>query len=401
MRILFSGSLNLQQEDSVMKGYEERVCRHALNRIFGNNPRTAHSILGHFGSAAKVFASGKGLLREAVPYTKNAGKISDEEYEKSEKELARLEAQGYGFVTNDSPSFPPLLKECPDHPLGLYVRSCSKENLFGRRPHIAIIGTRDCSPYGRTECRNIIRALASVPERPVIVSGMAVGIDIAAHRAALDFGLPTTGVLPVGIEDVYPKSHYGEASRIAETPGCSLVTDFPPGTPVSKYNFLRRNRIIAGMCSAALLIESKVKGGGMMTARLALSYSRDVFALPGRIDEPRSGGCNLLIYEGAAAPVISAFSLCAALGFTTVSLPQERRMDEPAIAETYRGRTSPEDTALLSRMLSAIRHRSGISIDELAEECGTGSVHAAQLVGLLESDGLIRTDLMRRCTIRI
>ena len=126
----------------------------------------------------------------------------------------------------------------------------------------------------------------------MIVSGLALGVDITAHAAALEGGLPTVGVSPVGIDDVYPRRHVPFVERMCATPGCALVTDYPPGTFPAAFSFIRRNRIIAGLAGSTVLIESRIKGGGMITARLAAGYGRDVFAVPGRIDDIRSQGCK-------------------------------------------------------------------------------------------------------------
>lgn len=383
-----------------MERYEERICRYSLNRTFGYSPGIAHALVRHFGSAAALFTAGMDSLRDALPFTKGIDRINDKEYDDAGKELSRLESEGYRFISSDNPLFPALLKECEDSPVGLYVRSDSPfEEIFSGRPAIAVIGTRDLSPYGKDWCRRIISDMAGTGCGPVIVSGLALGTDIEAHRAALSHGLPTIAVIPTGIDDIYPYRHASDAFRIASSPGSAIVTDFLPGTKAVKFNFLRRNRIIAGLCGATVLVESRIKGGGMMTARLAFSYSRDVYALPGRIDDLRSQGCNLLIREKIAEPIVSGQALMESLGLGRPEGHEGKTDNRDRLDSLYSGSIDSTDIDIMARMLLLIKQHSGISIDEIASQCGMEYRKAAELAGLLESDGLISTDIMRRCTI--
>lgn len=172
--------------------------------------------------------------------------------------------------------------------------------LFRGRHAVAVIGTRDASPYGRDVTKQIIRALAEREDKPVIISGLALGIDQAAHRAALDCGLDTIAVMPCGPDTIYPGIHLPLAREIASRPRCALVSCFPPGTPAMPFNFLYRNRLIAALCGETVLVESKDKGSAIVCARLARSFGGRVWAVPGRIGDLRSAGCNRLIREGTA-----------------------------------------------------------------------------------------------------
>ena len=182
---------------------------------------------------------------------------------------------------------------------------------------VAVVGTRDISPYGREWCERIVHALARTSPKPLIVSGLAIGTDICAHKAALEASLPTIAVMATGTDTIYPYRHRQIAEKMSGTQGCALVTDYPPGTAPLPVNFLRRNRIIAGLSHATILVESKIKGGGMMTCRLAFSYDRDVYALPGRADDLRSQGCNHLIRARMAEPLTSEEDIIDSLGLLT------------------------------------------------------------------------------------
>ena len=387
-----------------MTRYDERTSRCALTRIFGFRPDIAHALVDAFGSASAVFAADvRSLPPGTARYFRQDGGISDSEYEKSEMELKMLWKHGGIFISDTDPEYPPMLQECPDHPLGLYARlSQDPEKVFRTgRTFISVVGTRDMSGYGQEWCRRIIFDLADTGGDICIVSGLALGCDITAHRAAIERGIPTIAVLPTGIDAVYPKRHTADASRIRSSDGCAIISDYPPGTVPLQVNFIRRNRIIAGLSAATVLIESRERGGGMITARLAFSYDRDVYALPGRIDDTRSKGCNMLIREEVASPVISTDALISGLG-----LGQKRKKRTPGddmaiLGQKFSAHLSAEDISAMATILTRIRENRGIDIETLAGLCGIGYRKVLELTSLLESDGMISTDLMQRCTIRI
>ena len=247
----------------------EKACLCALNRIFGFEPKIALAMISHFGSATEIFnlpASELSLL--LGPHSKYNGRICSQVLDYSYKELEILRERGISFIGWNETGYPALLKECGDAPIGLYIRGTSSiDELWNNRRAISIIGTRDLSPYGKEWCERIVGGLAEIPQkdRPVIVSGLALGVDICAHNAALKTGLPTIGVMATGPDDIYPSRHRATAETICRTPGSALITDYPPQTAPLAIHFLRRNRIIAGLSEATILVESKIKGGGMMT----------------------------------------------------------------------------------------------------------------------------------------
>ena len=376
----------------------ERAAWCALNTLFGFRPMTGHALVRALGSAAAAFLSGRDALRERLGPAGFLSRLGPQALDEAAEILYSLEKQGYRFVSYADEAYPALLRECEDPPLGLYVRG---GDLFRHhREAVAVVGTRDLSPYGHEWTRMIVEALAMSPSRPVIVSGMALGTDAVAHRTALDCGLPTIGVLPTGIERIYPSRHTALATRIAALPGCGLVTDFPPGSPPLPVHFLRRNRIIAGLCRATILIESKLRGGGMLTARLAASYNREVFVLPGRADDLRSAGCNRLLREKIAEPLTDLADLAAQLGLEP-SRQRPAKRDVPAeIRLCYGGRLTPDETERLAVLASLIRDRGGISPEELCRESGLPYPAVAAGVGRLGADGFIDTDLLGNCFIK-
>lgn len=377
----------------------ETLCSLALNRIFGYAPSDGRAVISRFGSAGAVFSQSQRSLDEVFgPFNKYRQQICGASLEDAARELDTLRESGCRFIPFGSPGYPPLLADCPDAPVGLYYRGVSDpQETFSGGDFISVVGTRDISPYGREWTGRIVAAMGRSSKRPAVVSGLAIGVDVTAHAAALEAGLPTIAVIPVGIDSVYPRRHAGIAERIASTPRCALVTDFPPGTSPVAFNFLRRNRIIAGMSRATVLTESKSKGGGTMTARLAASYSREVFALPGRIDDVRSAGCNRLIQENIAEALGEPEGLTRQLGLGS---PGSRR--GPALEESLKACYGNADAGTqknLSDIAMLIRRERGIVPEGICHALGLdfGTVSAA--LCLLESDGFVSTDLLQRCTI--
>ncbi len=283
------------------------VCAIALSKVFAFECATGKALIDHFGSPEAIFAAGPRKLREVLGGSGEwVEKLSDRELLPwAREEWAWNRHYGIRPLYCESPEYPRRLKECPDAPIVLFVKG--EADLDSERM-LAVVGTRRASYYGRTACKSIIAALAKNPKPPVIVSGLAFGIDGAAHEAALESGIPTIAAIPGALDQIYPPGHRDLARRILEKGG-ALVTDFARGDGYSPVQFLRRNRLIAGLSDATLLVESFAKGGGLLTTGLANSYGREVFALPGRIIDAGSEGCNRLISANLAHLVADAADL--------------------------------------------------------------------------------------------
>ena len=223
-------------------------------------------------------------------------------------------------------------------------------------------------------------------------------MDIASHLAALDAGLPTIAVIPVGIDDIYPHRHRAIAERLVSTPGCAIISDYPPGTSAVANNFLRRNRIIAGMSQGTILVESKIRGGGTMTASLAASYGRDVFALPGRIDDLRSQGCNRLIAEKVAEPIFSMATLHETLGLGRFVRTRRKEL-EAEVLDRFRNSSDPATMRRLADVALFIKANRGSTPEEIAMAMGIRYNEVLCCTGMLESEGIIESDLLQRCSI--
>jgi len=380
-----------------MDGYDERVCLNALNKIFGNVPIAGRMLIEHFGCASDIFYKADDAeIRDVLG--KNAvlaDEINSLALAASFDELGKLRENGQLFIAYNDEEYPSSLAECPDCPLGLYVNPGGPLTaIFDLRPMVAIVGTRNISPYGKEWCARLVKAMSETSYPPQIVSGLAYGADAVAHESALTFGLGTVGVMATGLDKIYPNAHEYLASRIVASPLGALVSDYPYGTSPLALNFLRRNRIIAGLCQAVIVIESMKKGGSLVTARYAVEYDRELYALPGRIDDIRSSGCNSLISSKMAELITSPDDLVDSLGLGGVK--SSRRVDfAAAIRRKYGEGSAPEKVALL------IRSNRGIDYDGLCHMSGLCWTEVSQAVALLEADGVITTDFLQRCAVRV
>ena len=366
----------------------------ALNKALGYVPAAGHALLARFGSAASVFTRKCDAVREALGnYRDFADQLDGKLLEWAAQELGRIGGGGFRFIGYGDEDYPSLLAECEDPPLGLYFHASSPPTaVFGMRPCISVVGTRDLSPYGRDWCRRLVLAMGEASVPPCIVSGLAFGADGIAHRTALECGLTTVGVMATGIEKVYPWQHTELAGQMVRTPGCAVVTDYPSGSAPVALNFVRRNRIIAGLSRATVVIESKTKGGSLITAKYACDYNRDVFALPGRTDDVRSAGCNSLIRQRMADIVTDPEDLVERLGLGKTA--RRRKAGLEALLGRKYGGDSP-----LVRLGLFVKGHPGVPLEEIVRETGWTWPEVQERAAILETDGFLETDLLRRCTI--
>ncbi len=243
----------------------------------------------------------------------------------AQTEFKTMERLGISFTDYYAEEFPAPLRDCVDAPLILFYKGRWSPKL----PAIGVVGTRRASTRCRDYIDGIIERLASKYEPVVIVSGLAYGIDITAHKAAMDNDLPTYAIFGTGLSTVYPAMHRGEAERILECGG-ALISEFTSEAPIQRHFFLQRNRIIAGISRGVVIGESAERGGSISTARMAFSYGREVMAIPGRIDDMRSAGCNLLIKKNSASLVESGDDIAYIIGLRRLSDLQQRTLDFPS-----------------------------------------------------------------------
>jgi DNA processing protein len=276
-----------------------------LNRIaltWGNRTRQRQlrKLLDEYPTAVEAAARHpEWLSREALAF--------------AEKELAFVEKHGIGLYYYKDANYPYRLAQCVDAPLLMYA----KGNVNVDTKHVlSIVGTRMPSERGKDWCRRLVLDLAAKVPDLTIVSGLAYGIDVVAHKAALEAGIPTVIIPAHGLDRIYPSVHRQVAVQSLDKGG--ILTEYACGTEPERFNFVARNRIVAGLADAVVVVESKKKGGSLITADMAIDYGRDVFALPGRSDDECSAGCNDLIKRNRAQLIENADDLIAAMQWEDV-----------------------------------------------------------------------------------
>ncbi len=281
-----------------------------LTMINGVGDILARQLLESLGDAEAVFAE-KSRLLERIP---GIGQMLSAEIRnpdvlrKAERELAFIEKNRITCYFLTDAHYPKRLLECPDAPVLFYFRG--EANLDAQRI-ISLVGTRNATDYGRMLTDTFLKELAEVFPDTLVVSGLAYGIDVQAHRAALQAGLPTVAVLAHGLDRIYPSAHRNTAVEMLSHGG--ILTDFPSETNPDRQNFVKRNRIVAGLADATIVVQSAEKGGSLITADIASSYGRDVYAFPGRVGDTHSCGCNALIRQNKAGLITSATDFIASM----------------------------------------------------------------------------------------
>lgn len=276
----------------------------AIWAIPGVGSMMSKRLISYAGGVKELFGK-KGRELQHIPgIGENLADVITKEdyYRKADEMLEFSQKYGIDILTWYSKDYPERLKLCEDSPLVLFVKG---QPIDPKKKYLAVVGTRNATPRGQAFCKELLEEIHSHRTDVCTVSGLAYGIDIAMHKASVDLGVPTYGVLAHGLDTIYPTAHRDIATAMLKEGG--LVTEFFPKVFPDKTNFVRRNRIIAGLSDATLVVESDVKGGALITAQLANSYNRDVFALPGRNSDKYSSGCNMLI-KTCQANLIESFA---------------------------------------------------------------------------------------------
>ncbi len=292
--------------------YNEPLCSVALTLCPGINPIVAKQLVERMGSAADVFRR-RGELAGLIPdISKRVVDALDatDIFARAEAEIAFAEKNRIACLTLHDAAYPARMRECEDAPLALFYKGEADLNV---KHVVAVVGTRRASEYGKQFCSDFMRELAVLVPDVMVISGLAYGIDIHAHRAALAAGLPTVAVLAHGLDRIYPPAHRRTAVEMLSHGG--LVTEFHSGTSPMRHHFVSRNRIIAGMADATVVVESAAKGGSLITAELAMGYHRDCFAVPGRVNDGASVGCNQLLRDNKAGLIQHAEDFAKAMGW--------------------------------------------------------------------------------------
>ena len=293
----------------------------ALLKTEGVGDIVAKKLINHCGSAENIFHTKANQLKSIDGIGDVLlKKLKDKTvFERAEQELKFIEKENINVLYYQNDNYPDRLKHCIDGPILLFASGTL--NLENRKV-ISIVGTREITSYGMNFCKKLIEDLALF--NPIIVSGFAYGVDIVAHQAAMDNNLQTIGVLAHGLNQIYPKTHKRYVAKMEENGG--FVTEFWSNSNPEKENFVRRNRIVAGMSEATVVIESAEKGGSLITAMIANDYNRDVFAVPGRTSDKYSQGCNNLIKTQRANLMTSAADFVYILNWEIASQAHKNKV---------------------------------------------------------------------------
>lgn len=292
---------------------DERRCALALSRMGYHNITVLRELYNAWGSMAdivKQHAHPEQLAPNMPERLLAAFAHTDEHLKRADEEMRFAQDNNISIITLADEAYPQRLKACFDAPLALFFKGNANLNA---KHCISIVGTRKATPYAADCIAQLTARLKQLCPDILIVSGLAYGVDIMAHRQAIDHALPTVAVLAHGLDTLYPTRHRKEATLMMQDGG--LLTEYFSQSKIDKRNFLQRNRIVAGMSAATLLVESAEHGGGLVTCRLAQSYQHDVFAFPGSINNPYSVGCNRLIRDNMAGLVTSAEDILKALSW--------------------------------------------------------------------------------------
>jgi len=349
----------------------------AITELQGIGDITAKKLIAYCGSAKQVFSE-KTKVLEKIPgigsvYANSIYQSKIEALAIAENELKFIEKNTIQALFYLDENYPKRLLHCEDGPVVLY----SKGNIdYNNQKVISIVGTRNATDYGKEFCNQIVSDL--VPHHPLIVSGLAYGIDICSHKAAIKNNLATVGVLAHGLDRLYPSQHTAVANQMLENGG--LASDYKSGTNADRENFPKRNRIIAGLSDITIVVESSKKGGSLITAYLANDYNRDVFALPGRLSDAQSEGCNNLIKSNKAALIQSVKDIEYIMSWESKKITDHKQ--QRLFVELS------EEEKMITQLLS---QKDKLAIDDLSLQAKFPMSKTASLLLNLEFNGVIKS----------
>lgn len=364
--------------------YDELVYACTINRIFNYACEKGRELVSKFLYPSEIFSLGR---KDLVHLLGGECRFVDDILNRTclkqaERDVAWANEKGVRVYYVGDKDYPWRLKECNDAPIIIY---CKGDCNLNSSKVLSIVGTRHSTVYGEQVCKDIVRELSTLEDPPIIVSGLAYGIDIAAHKAAMECTLPTVGVMATGLDTIYPSAHRRAAMEMVEKG--AILTEFAINTAPLAINFIRRNRIIAGLSDATLLVESRREGGGMVTSKMAYSYNRDVFAVPGRVVDKASEGCNILIRDNIAEMVSGVSTVGRSMRWKNLS---------------KNGDTSPKiiifesDNNIKRKIIRLLSEHMLMTIDELVVRSGGYRGDVIRGVTELEIERRVEADLLGR-----
>jgi DNA processing protein len=336
----------------------------------------AKALVNIYGDAQSVFKAKKKELEaiEGIGTIRANSIKAFTDFTSSETEIKFIEKYKIAPLFITGKNYPQRLLNCYDSPVLLYYRGTADLNTT---KIVSIVGTRSNSEYGKSVCEKLIEELTG--QNIIVVSGLAFGIDTIAHKAALKNNLQTVGVLAHGLDRIYPTQNKTLAKQMTEQGG--LLTDFISNTNPDKQNFPKRNRIVAGMCDALIVMESGKKGGSLITAELANGYNKDVFAIPGKTTDTKSEGCNYLIKQNKASLITGAEDLIELMNWDPKEKTTKKKQRELFIELT------PDEKIIID----ILQQRENIQIDELYFKSGLSSSAVATALLMLEMQNVVQS----------
>lgn len=361
---------------------EEIFYAMALTRLTNFNFQQALELYKTVGSAQQIYEHRNEIgdvVKNASPRLMDALKDWSEAMKRAEFELKFMQEHQIRALTPLDDDYPQRLCECADAPLVVYYRGNSDLNLS---KVVSVVGTRQCTQYGKDLIHRFMTDLRQMCPQVLVVSGLAYGVDICAHREALDCGYDTVAVLAHGLDQIYPYRHRETAVQMVSHGG--LLTEFMSNTSADKPNFVRRNRIVAGMADACVVVESAARGGGLITAEIAQSYDRAVFAFPGAVGMNYSEGCNHLIRDNVAGLITSADDFVKAMGWSIETLRQQA--NAKGIERNLFPDLSPEE----SSVVNLLQQTNDLQLNILSVKTGIPIGQLTALLFQLEMKGVIK-----------
>ena len=362
---------------------QETLYMMALTQVTSLSLTNLHLLIQELGSASAIYEN-RNNLRQVLP---SASKKTldgmghfDTYLARAEQELEFCRKGRIRCVGLNDEDYPQRLKDCNDAPILLYYRGTANLNT---QHIVSMVGTRQITAYGKDLCRSFVRDLKRLCPDALVVSGLAYGVDVHCHRAALEEGLETVGVLAHGLDQIYPRHHRETAKQMVAQGG--LLTEFMSATPIDKRNFVQRNRIVAGLSDAVIVVESATKGGSLITADIALSYNRQVWAFPGRVFDTYSSGCNKLIFSNAATLLTGAEDFCLEMGWKD-DVEHRKQLSEGVQQELFNDNFTAEEQVVLQ----ALARDDSKQINVLAVETNIPIGDLSSLLFSLEMKGAVQ-----------
>ena len=370
---------------------QELIYTMALTRLMPFSTVNQRTLLNEVGSATAVYENRHDLGKMMEHFSPRASQVletMDGQISRCEQELQYARDHKIKVLAiHDEEAYPARLRQCEDAPLILYYLGNGDLNA---RHIISVVGTRRCTERGRDLCNRLAEDLSRMRPDVLVVSGLAYGIDVATHRACLNNGLSTAAVLAHGLDEIYPRLHRQTAIDMLKTGG--LITEYMSHTQIDKVNFVQRNRIVAGLSDATIVVESSERGGSLITAEMASGYHREVFSFPGRTTDITSAGCNRLIRNNAARLITCAEDFLTDLGWEILQQNDgQAALDFLSETPDAEATTSPEGSSVERAILTALHNSGGdLTFSDLIAVTSQSAALLTPILLTLEMKGKIK-----------